>query len=98
MKPLEFETLRNAVSGTAAAFRLKLQLQPAAGEGTKVFPPTYSGAVYATEQRRIEGHDDPVECVLLDSVQSQANRMELALQESGLELPLIAVDFSEHGP
>ncbi|MCA9115130.1 MAG: type I-U CRISPR-associated protein Cas7 [Planctomycetaceae bacterium] len=102
MKPLEFETLRNAVSGTAAAFRLKLQLQPAAGEGTKVFPPTYSGAVYATEQRRIEGHDDPVECVLLDSVQSQANRMEEALQlaiDNGqLKIPLIEVDFTPFFP
>ncbi|GIW39502.1 MAG: hypothetical protein KatS3mg076_0079 [Candidatus Binatia bacterium] len=41
-------------------------------------------------------------CVLLDSVQSQANRMELALQEAvdagKIKLPLVVVDFSEHDP
>jgi len=40
--------------------------------------------------------------VLLDSVQSQANRMELALQEAvdsgAIKMPIIAVDFSAHGP
>jgi CRISPR-associated protein Csb1 len=40
--------------------------------------------------------------VLLDSVQSQANRMELALQEAvetgKITLPLIVVDFSDHDP
>jgi CRISPR-associated protein Csb1 len=57
------------------------------------------GAVYATEQRRIPGRDEPVLCVLLDSVQSQANRMEESLQQAidngKLKLPLIEVDFSE---
>lgn len=96
---LTFDTLSNAISGPAAAIRCRSKLQPAAGAGTKVFPPTHSGGVYATEQRRIPGKEQPVECVLLDSVQSQANRMEDALQDAvdrGLiELPLITVDFSE---
>jgi CRISPR-associated protein Csb1 len=74
-------------------------MQPAGGEGAKVFPPTYSGGVYAVEQRRLPGRSEPVTCVLLDSVQSQANRMELALQqamdEERIHLPLIEVDFSE---
>ena len=39
-----------------------------------------------------------VDCVLLDSVQSQANRMELALLEAWrrkeIPLPVITVDFS----
>jgi CRISPR-associated protein Csb1 len=52
-----------------AAARCRVALQPASGEGTKVFPPTYAGAIYATEKRRLPGHDDPVDCVLLDSVQ-----------------------------
>jgi len=47
-----------------------------------VFPPTYAGAVYAIEKRRVPGRDEPVTCVLLDSVQSQANRMEEALQDA----------------
>ena len=95
---LTLEILKKAVSGTAAAFRCRRRLQPAGGAGDKVFPPTYAGAKYASEQRRIPGQDTPVECVLLDSVQSQANRMEEALQraidEEEIRIPLIQVDFS----
>lgn len=96
---LTLNELKAAVAGTAAAFRCRRQLQPAGGAGDKVFPPTFAGAVYAVEQRRVSGREEPVTCVLLDSVQSQANRMELALQEAvdagRVSLPLIAVDFSE---
>ena len=96
---LDLETLRNAVEGSAAAFRCRTTLQPAGGEGDKVFPPTYAGAVYATETRRLPGRDEPVECVLLDSVQSQANRMEEALQravdEGRLRIPVVEVDFAD---
>ena len=99
---LTFEKLKAAVSGSAAAFRCRSKLQPAGGEGDKVFPPTYAGAVYAVEKRRIPKRPEPVQCVLLDSVQSQANRMEEALQkavESGeLALPLVQVDFSDYAP
>ncbi|MGH8644132.1 MAG: type I-G CRISPR-associated RAMP protein Csb1/Cas7g [Gammaproteobacteria bacterium] len=101
-EPLTLNLLKNAVSGNAAAFRCRRRLQPAGGEGDKVFPPTFAGAVYAIEQRRVPGRDAPVSCVLLDSVQSQANRMELALQEAvdagKLRLPLVEVDFSKHSP
>ncbi|MFA6108297.1 MAG: type I-U CRISPR-associated RAMP protein Csb1/Cas7u [Candidatus Latescibacterota bacterium] len=97
-RSLTFEELRSAVAGSACAFRCRCELQPAAGEGGKVFPPTYAGAVYAKEQRRVPGRDEPVECVLLDSVQSQANRMEEALQaavDTGrLKIPVIEVDFA----
>src|SRR6516164_6663366 len=99
---LDLPTLQSAVIGSAAAFRCRRRLQPAGGEGDKVFPPTFAGAVYAVEQRRIPGRDQAVTCVLLDSVQSQANRMELALQEAldakKITMPLVAVDFSKHGP
>jgi len=99
---LTFETLRSAVTGSAAALRCRVTLQPAAGEGTKVFPPTYVGAVYATEKRRLPGSEKPVDCVLLDSVQSQANRMEDALQQAidagRLKIPLIEVDFTPFFP
>jgi CRISPR-associated protein Csb1 len=96
---LTFDVLNKAIAGHAAAIRCRSTLQPAAGEGTKVFPPTHSGGKYATEQRRIPGREQPVECVLLDSVQSQANRIEEALQDAVdrkpplIELPLIVVDF-----
>ncbi len=93
------QKVQAAVAGSAAAFRSRVTLQPAGGEGDKVFPPTYSGAVYATEKRRLPGHDNPVECVLLDSVQSQANRIEEALQDAvddgRIQIPVVEVDFSD---
>lgn len=101
-RDLTFEDLHNAVASGAAAFRCRRRLQPGGGEGDKVFPPTFAGAVYAVEQRRVPGRDAPVTCVLLDSVQSQANRMELALQEAldegRLKLPIVEVDFTAWSP
>jgi hypothetical protein len=58
--PLTYDILKGAVAGVAAAIRCRLILQPAAGEGTKVFPPTHSGGVYATEQRRLPVKNKPV--------------------------------------
>ncbi|MCB9385884.1 MAG: type I-U CRISPR-associated protein Cas7 [Bryobacterales bacterium] len=99
---LEIDILQAAIAGNAAALRSRRRLQPAGGPGDKVFPPTFAGAVYAVEQRSVPGRDEPVTCVLLDSVQSQANRMELALQDAidrgEITLPLIEVDFRENGP
>lgn len=98
---LDLSKLQELVREGAAA-RSRATLQPAGGEGTKVFPPTYAGAVYATEKRRFPGHAEPVDCVLLDSVQSQANRLEESLQQaidSGrLTLPLVQVDFTSFYP
>lgn len=96
-EPLTLDQLKQAVRGSAAAVRLRVKLQPAGGAGTKVFPPTYAGGIYATEKRLIDGQ--PVECVLLDSVQSQANRLEQALLQAHrdrggkMTFPLIAVKF-----
>lgn len=96
---LNLSVVKGAVSGRAAAFRSRTELQPAGGAGDKVFPPTYEGATYATEQRRLPDREEPATCVLLDSVQSQANRMEEALQEAvdagRIQIPLIEVDFEE---
>jgi len=103
-RTITLDTLSEAV-GSAVAIRANLNLQPAAGAGTKVFPPTYVGdqndahgaTRYATELRRIDNADLP--CVLLDSVASQANRMEEALLEAwedeDLGFPVVRVDFSE---
>lgn len=106
-EPLTLETLKQAVSGSAAAFRAVTEYQPAGGPGTKVFPPTYEGGKYATEgpkppRRSPDGNEVILdfERVLLDSVQSQANRMELALlqgwERKELKLPVITVDFANH--
>jgi hypothetical protein len=71
--PLTYKDLRAAVEGTAAAFRAVTDLDPAGGDGDKLFPPTYQGGMYAREVRINGGQPTP--CVLLDSVQSQANRL-----------------------
>lgn len=80
-KALTLDGLKAAVR-SAAALRLRAKLNGIGGDGDKVFPPTYAGGVYAVENRRIEGK--LVRCVLLDSVQSQANRMENALLDAFL--------------
>lgn len=101
---LSLAALKSAVAGSAAAFRTTTEYQPAGGSGTKVFPPTYEGGKYATEGPKPprpspdgSGAILDFERVLLDSVQSQANRMELALlqawERSELSLPVITVDF-----
>jgi len=95
VKELSLNELCVAVAGSAAAFRSITKLQPVGGEGDKVFPATYSGGAYATERRSLDGA--VVDCVLIDSVQSQANRAEealkIAMERGRTKLPLIEVDF-----
>lgn len=80
-----------------AAIRIRATYEPQGGLGTKVFPPTYiedgSGNRYHIEQRW--GEDgEPVEVVVLDSIQSQANRAETALlgEAEDLGLPQIVME------
>jgi hypothetical protein len=101
MEQLDIRSLKNAVAGRYAAIRRITHLEP---QGDKVFPPTYEGGEYADEPRQVrdkEGKVLTVETVLLDSVQSQANRMELALlhaYDSGrLKMPMLQVDFAGDG-
>lgn len=99
MSLLDFDSLKLALEGDAAAFRIITDLDPAGGDADKVFPPTYQGGVYARETRIVNG--EKLNCVLLDSVQSQANRLELALLEwhraspqGKKPFPLVEIDFS----
>ncbi len=96
---IDLQTLTDAVGGTAAAFRCVTDYQPVGGQGDKVFPPTYRGGQYATEERINPETGEIRQCVLLDSVQSQANRMELALLEAhrsgAVELPLLVTRFDQ---
>lgn len=95
------DSLTRAVANDAAIRRVR-RLQPAGGAGDKIFPPTYPGERqgdpprHVFETRRIDGQD--VRCVLIDSVQSQANRLEEALlaavRAGRIQLPLIEVDFA----
>jgi CRISPR-associated protein Csb1 len=101
--------LAAAVAGGVAAIRSRTRLQPAGGPGDKVFPPTFGDTLrvelpdgrqhatrYAVELRRIDGRS--VLCVLLDTVASQANRFEEALQQAWdrgrVRFPLVRVDFT----
>lgn len=105
---LNVKQLKQLVAGDTVAIRGTATLEPAGGPGDKIFPPTHAvddknkkpGAKYAFETRRIGGQD--VSCVLIDSVQSQANRMEEALQalwaEKQIALPVVSVDFSSVAP
>ena len=108
---LDLNTLTTAI-GTAAAIRRIRRLQPIGGLGDKIFPPTYPAdnekgdketPQHVLERRRVDGED--VWCVLIDSVQSQANRMEEALlaaatdpeRSPGIALPYVTVDFEGTG-
>ncbi len=101
---LTVSSLIEAVANDAALRRVR-RLQPAGGVGDKLFPPTYPGAGrnapprHVFERRRVDGGD--VWCVLIDSVQSQANRLEEALlsaaEQGGIRLPYVTVDFRGAG-
>ncbi|MGI8517047.1 MAG: type I-G CRISPR-associated RAMP protein Csb1/Cas7g [Acidimicrobiia bacterium] len=85
------ERLREAVTlrSDDAAIRIRATYQPQAGPAAKVFPPTYiasgDGSRYHLEERW--GEDgEPVSVVILDSIQSQANRVEQALRENAARL------------
>lgn len=85
-----------------AALRRRQRLQPVGGEGTVIFPPTYPGERqnnpprHVFERRRLDGRE--VWCVLVDSVQSQANRLEESLlaiiRQKSACIPHVVVDFS----
>ena len=100
-------SLTEAIDSHAALRRIR-RLQPIGGPGDKLFPPTYPpppGARrdapprHVFEKRRVD--DGDVWCVLIDSVQSQANRLEealLATAERGeIGLPYVTVDFRAAG-
>lgn len=83
------------VVSSAAAIRLRQKLLPEGGATDKIFPPTFAGGMYCWEQRRVDGKSVP--CVMLDSVASQANRLEEVLSEladgGSIDLPRLVVQF-----
>lgn len=96
----------------SAALRRIQRLQPSGGAGDTVFPPTYPGKSRTDPPRHVYGARSEtgtspsagdgvrpglVSTVIVDSVQSQANRLEEALQaaaDDGLSLPFVTVDFT----
>ena len=102
MGTFDIDQLGSAVAKDAAV-RRRQKLQPVGGKGDKIFPPTYPGEGrnapprHVFERRRL--NDREVWCVLVDSVQSQANRLEENLiqkirDDSGINIPHVVVDFS----
>src|SRR5437016_6508672 len=95
MGTFDIDQLGSAVAKDAAV-RRRQKLQPVGGKGDKIFPPTYPGEGrnapprHVFERRRL--NDREVWCVLVDSVQSQANRLEENLiqkirDDSGINIP-----------
>jgi CRISPR-associated protein Csb1 len=97
---MDYAALAHAVANDAA-LRRRQRLQPIGGQGDKIFPPTYPeerrGPRHVYERRRVDGAE--IWCVLVDSVQSQANRLEEALlaavRERAIDLPYVTVDFTD---
>jgi CRISPR-associated protein Csb1 len=93
------ETLLSSCAGGMSALRAIVKLVPAGGDGDKVSPPTHEGGKYAFEERVVDGRSD-VKTVLLDSVQSQANRLEDALltavRAGEIRIPLLQMDIAGH--
>ena len=81
-----------------SAIRIITQLVPVGGDGDKVFPPTYEGGKYAFESRTTaDGHQTT--SVLLDAVQSQANRFEEILErDPDAQLPVFRLTIPGHDP
>jgi CRISPR-associated protein Csb1 len=98
MNDLTVDLLASSLVQNASALRLRLKLQPVGGAGDKVFPPTYEGSAYAEEERLLDGR--AVRAVLLNSVQSEAARLEQALKR-GLErgevfFPTVKLELEGH--
>jgi len=93
------EKLLSSCASGMSALRAIVKLVPAGGDGDKVSPPTHEGGKYAFEERVVEGRGD-VKTVLLDSVQSQANRLEdvllTAVRAGSIRIPILQMDIPGH--
>jgi CRISPR-associated protein Csb1 len=103
VKELNYDTLRRAVAldGDAAVMRLHTTFEPAGGAASRIFPPTFPvperttdpQVPYILEKRR--QNEDIREVVVLDQVQSEANRAEEALDAAWrahrLRLPMFVI-------
>src|SRR5689334_9960701 len=108
MAKLTLDKLRAAIAGDYAGIRRVTTLMPVGDP--KIYPATYEGGQYALERRKVverdrgedsrqdkgdHGRVTEVDTVLLDSVPSQANRVELALlgayRRGQLQFPLVEI-------
>lgn len=94
-----YEELRSAagLEGDRALIRITTTYQPAAGDGARIYPPTYpsdkGSPPYVVETKMVNGRER--RDVLLDGVPSQANRAELALlkglRSGRFEIPILEI-------
>ena len=97
---LTYSEFSSALEGSAAIRRIAT-LQPIGGRGDKIFRRLTRAKNKMTPRGMSlsEGRLEGIEriCVLIDSVQSQANRLEEALLEAAeaerIRLPRLVVDF-----
>jgi CRISPR-associated protein Csb1 len=76
-------------AGEVGALRIRSTYQPSGGSGSKIAPPTYPNEKrYLMETRYIDG--EKRDTVVVDSVQSQANRLEEALVDA-IESGMMAI-------
>ena len=73
-----YSVICSAVEG-ASALRLIVNLKPATADGL-VYPPTYEGGTHIFRPAWVDG--EKRRAVLLDSVQSQSNRIEMAILDA----------------
>ncbi|HEX3683141.1 MAG TPA: type I-U CRISPR-associated RAMP protein Csb1/Cas7u [Bryobacteraceae bacterium] len=96
-----YQKLLSSCTNGMSAVRTVIDLLPAEGDGGKVAPPTHEGGKYAFEDRVVDGRPD-VKTVLLDSVQSQANRFEdlllAAVYSKEVQIPLLRMEIPGHEP
>lgn len=75
----ELYSLFSSAVDRASALRLVVKLRPANADGL-VYPPTYEGGTHITRAAWING--EKRDAVLLDSVQSQSNRIESTILDA----------------
>jgi CRISPR-associated protein Csb1 len=102
--PLTLEQLDKIIE-LGAAIRRRRRFVPTAGEGASIAPPTYpdrsqrEASVHLFEDRRLDG--EWRHCVVLDTVQSQANRLEEILEQKvsqgEIAMPRLVVDLEVPG-
>lgn len=108
MKTLDFESLLTGCADDAldGGVTIRAILEPLAGRGAPVKPPTYAGSGQQGPQlqrdRRWWGEGSerkPVDAVVVDNVPSQANRLEAALSRVAAQvgLPELILDLGPVG-
>ena len=100
---LDLDSLHAATADEACAgIRICVDLEPLGGRGTPINPAIHSGGVYDWQRRYIDGAEEPVDCIVIDSIQSQAARLQRTLAEIDaypqLELDLSGEALPAHLP